>query len=377
MIATILLFAALFLAYANGANDNFKGVATLFGSGTTTFNRALAWATVTTFLGSAASLILANGLLATFSGKGLVPDSIIGEPAFVAAIALGSAATVMLATRLSFPVSTTHALTGALVGAGLVVSPSGVEFSKLLSSFAIPLLCSPLIAIICASSLYPAARWLRRRCGVTSQSCLCLGSEVVQILPAHYRPGDAVALASLVQVPGISVGESPSCRVLYDGRVLGIEARPFLDVLHYVSAGLVSFARGLNDTPKIVALLLLTQSLSPQFGFFMVAIAVAVGGLISSNRVAETMSHKITAMNAGQGFIANAVTAGLVIFASKLGVPVSTTHVSCGALFGIGAVTGQAQGKMIANILLAWVTTLPVAMVLSALFSYILRIHLP
>jgi len=86
-----------------------------------------------------------------------------------------------------------------------------------------------------------------------------------------------------------------------------------------------------------------------------------VGGLLSAQRVAETMSHRVTAMNPGQGLVANFVTAGLVIGASRLGVPVSTTHVSCGSLFGIGAVTGQAYWGAIGRIVAAWAVTLPIA----------------
>src|SRR2546426_1053802 len=118
MIALVVA-AVLFLAWSNGANDNFNGVATLYGSGTTSYRKALAWATVTTLAGSLLTLVLAAGLVKTFSAKGLVPDAIATSPAFLAASALGRGATVLLATLLGLPVSTTHALTGALVGSGL------------------------------------------------------------------------------------------------------------------------------------------------------------------------------------------------------------------------------------------------------------------
>jgi len=72
-------------------------------------------------------------------------------------------------------------------------------------------------------------------------------------------------------------------------------------------------------------------------------------------------------MNHGQGFVANLVTSAIVIGASRFGMPVSTTHVSCGALFGIGTVTRQGRLRMIAAILSAWVTTLPVAALLGAI----------
>ena len=74
---------------------------------------------------------------------------------------------------------------------------------------------------------------------------------------------------------------------------------------------------------------------------------MAIGGLLNARRIAETMSHKITAMNHGQGFCANLTTGILVIPASVFGLPVSTTHVAVGALFGIGLTTGQANPRVV------------------------------
>jgi PiT family inorganic phosphate transporter len=94
---------------------------------------------------------------------------------------------------------------------------------------------------------------------------------------------------------------------------------------------------------------------------------MAIGGAMSARRVAETMSRKITPLNPGQGLTANLITAFLVIAASRLGLPVSTTHVSVGSLFGIGMINGTARRKTILSILVAWVTTLPAAAVLAFL----------
>ncbi len=77
------------------------------------------------------------------------------------------------------------------------------------------------------------------------------------------------------------------------------------------------------------------------------------------------MSKKITPLNHGQGFTANIVTGALVVFASRLGMPVSTTHVSVGSLFGIGLITRKANVRVVSEILLSWVLTLPIAAILS------------
>ena len=133
MTLTLLAIAlgVIVLAYANGANDNFKGVATLFGSGTASYRTALAWATVTTLAGSLCALLLAQGLVDTFKGKGLVPDAVTTQGRFLLAVSLAGAGTVLLATRVGMPVSTTHALTGGLVGAGLLAADGDVRFAAL------------------------------------------------------------------------------------------------------------------------------------------------------------------------------------------------------------------------------------------------------
>ena len=84
------LLAAILLAYANGANDNFKGVATLFGSRTTNYRRALNWACSTTLAGSIAAVWIAQELLERFSGRGLVPDSVASAPEFSASVGLAA-----------------------------------------------------------------------------------------------------------------------------------------------------------------------------------------------------------------------------------------------------------------------------------------------
>jgi PiT family inorganic phosphate transporter len=364
----LIAFAVLFLAYSNGANDNFKGVATLFGSGTCTYRTALIWATVTTLAGSLLALWLAHGLVDTFKGKGLVPDAVIAQPAFVLAVSLGAALTVILATFTGLPVSTTHALTGGLVGAGLVAAAADVQLTSLGKSFVLPLLFSPVVSLLLTVVIYPLFRWAKRRSGVKSISCVCVGAVYEEV--ASQPDGTLMLVRTGVAV---EVGTAQQCVQRYQGRVLGLEAGRLLDGLHYLSGGAVGFARGLNDTPKIVALLLAGEAVNPNLGLALVAVVMAVGGVLNSRRVAETMSKKITAMSPGQGFAANLVTSLLVAGASRLGLPVSTTHVSVGSLFGIGLVSGTARVRMVLTILLAWVTTLPLGAAFAAGAYLLLR----
>ena len=99
---------------------------------------------------------------------------------------------------------------------------------------------------------------------------------------------------------------------------------------------------------------------------------IAIGALVDSRRVAETLAKKITEMNPAEGFVASLVTAGLVSTASLHSWPVSTTHVSVGALLGIGIVNRRAHWNKAVEILVAWLSTVPCGAVLSALVYWLI-----
>ena len=360
MLLVFLFLAVLLLTYSNGANDNFKGVATLWGSGTLAYRPALMLATVATFAGSVCSYFFAEELIKNFSGKGLVPDEIIGSVAFILAVALAAGVTVLLATRYGFPVSTTHGLVGALVGAGLVAVGPAVNFAKLSSTFFLPLVAGPVLAVGLGSLVYVLFRQGRRAAGITEESCVCVGETWVPVASAP-----TAAFTALPTLQG-RVATAAECQNLYQGQFMGLDFQPLINGLHYASAAAMSFARGLNDTPKLLGLLLVCKFFQMPVNVLILAVAMAIGGWLNARKVADTMSKKISKLNHGQGFTANLVTSALVIFASKLGLPVSTTHVSVGSIYGIGLVNGTANSKEIAKIGLSWLLTLPVAALLSA-----------
>src|SRR5881227_1211683 len=359
MIFVLLFFATCFLAYSNGANDNFKGVASLFGSRTCNYRTAISWATVTTFGGSIMSIFLAPTLLKKFSGKGIVPDHFVSSEYFLLAVAIGAGLTVIIATLTGFPISTTHALTGAIIGCGFAAAGPHLNFSALCKGFVLPLLLSPVLAMAVAGLLYVIFHGARIALGLKKEWCVCIGEDERVI--AMPQPNSLLALRPVSLPSHLTVDEVENCRERYGGNFLGLTSQQVVDAAHFLSAGTVSFARGLNDTPKIVALLLFWKALDIRWEFVAVALTMAVGGLLSARRIAETMSQKITTMNHGRGFTANLTTAILVVLASLFGLPVSTTHVSVGSLFGIGLTTGKANPRVISAIVFSWLITLPCA----------------
>jgi PiT family inorganic phosphate transporter len=360
-MSALLVLAVCALALANGANDNVKGVATLIGAGRLSRRAGILYATVATLLGSAATLLVGRGLLARFSGKGLVPEGMAELPLFALCVGGAAAATVLLATRLGMPISTTHAIVGGLCGVGLAAGH--LRVGALAGAFVAPLLVSPLLSMALVAGAYPLLRRARRALRVGHRTCVCVAAQQAVEL------GPASALGS----PRLRVVVAPAEACAgYAGTVAGVSAQRLLDGAHLLTAGAVSFARGVNDTPKVAALLLLVPvldggaSAGGAAALVMTGVAMALGGLLLGRRVARTMSHEITPLNDGQAFTANLGTAALVLLASHLALPVSTTHVSCGALFGIGAVRGGARWRMIGKIVGSWAVTLPVAGVLAA-----------
>jgi len=377
LVIALLFLTTLFVAYANGANDNFKGVATLFGSNAASYRSALALATITTLAGAICSVYFAEALVHAFSGKGLVPDAVAASPDFLLAVAAGAGATVFLATLLGFPVSTTHALIGALAGTGFVAVGSQLNLSYLASGFFAPLLLGPALAVLLTIPFYRALRSLSGRLGIKRESCVCVGAQ--QFIPIRQLQYNANLQQYTMPTPAavgvdISVGTKNDCVERYNGRLFGVTAQGLVNGLHHLSAGSVSFARGLNDTPKIVGLLLVVDALHIELGMLAIAAAMAVGGLLNARKVAVTMSKKIARMNDGQALAANMVTGMLVILASRYGLPVSTTHVAVGAISGIGLANGSADKSVVGGILASWLLTLPVAAAIGALIYGLLGV---
>ncbi|MEO8461521.1 MAG: inorganic phosphate transporter [Dokdonella sp.] len=355
MLTAIIVITVL-LAAVNGANDNIKGAATLFGSGIVGYRAAITLATVATALGGAASILIAHGLLVAFSGKGIVPAEIASSLPFLLSVGFAAALTVGLATWLGLPISTTHALLGGLVGAGFGAVAGNVAVATAFREMLLPLLISPVLAFVFALLIVPIVQRVRAR-AARAEMCACVtDTETVQ--------AGSVAITSTRVLVGQV--DDPICAPENSRRLGTVDASPWIDRLHLASAAAVSFARGVNDTPKIAALMFAAGATGAMSASLLVVVAMALGGLIAARRVADTLAFRVTRMDSGEGFGANLVTSALVIGASRFGVPVSTTHVSAGALFGIAARNRTGAGSVIRNIVLAWVLTLPIA----ALFAY-------
>ncbi len=315
--------AALFtLAFANGANDAGKSVASLImpgPSGSPPKRKALLWGGFFTGVGSVTAILISGRLFSVFTPQSFLRSA--PESNFVLAVLGGATLWILAATFLRLPVSSTHAIVGAIVLLAVYLfGVSGVQWGFLLYRVALPLAAGPIGAMV---AVYLLDRLTRR--------------------PA--RPA-----------------------------VLG-KVRPRLTrIAHWGSGAATAYARGINDAPKMAALgaffLLANPSEAVWLPYSVVAVAVFFGSLILGHRVAVTVMERHTALDQVQRSKAGAATALVVSAGVFLGAPLSTTQVHEGSSAGIGGLR-SVVGSTLRGMLLAWMVTLPGAGIFAIAVSYL------
>ena len=315
-----LFLLLLALAFANGTNDVSKAIATLVGSGITNYRTAIVWGTVWTVFGACASGLIASAMVKTFS-SGLIAPNTATPPALALAVLTGAMIWVLIASRTGLPVSTTHALTGAIVGAGLAaLAWDELIWSAIAKKIALPLLLSPPLALTISALLHFALRTVAAR---WEGACLCLlpASRALVTIDAKGMTRTLFQTTGLGQ-PVVAV-PSQCDRAGLRGITLGV------DSVHWISSGLASFARGVNDAPKIAAMVLLGSVVvawpSVQFQvstFVGVALAMGLGSYLGGLRVTEVLAEKVTTMDHAEGLSANLTTSSLVLVSATMGLPI-------------------------------------------------------
>jgi inorganic phosphate transporter, PiT family len=370
----VTIALGVLLAYANGSNDVSKGIATLAGSGVTNYRRAILWGTAWTGLGGFAGALLAGAMVSTF-GKGLLASGIVPTLAAAIATILGAAAWVAFATSAGLPVSTTHAIVGSVVGVGTIAYGfSGVNWAVVGGKIALPLLLSPIVALIATTVVLRSWKYFATPSGNIGE-CLCAEVESSQLSMA--TAPDGIVASFLTNVPSfkLTVDSQRACAVERPAAF-----RITINDLHWLTSGATSFARGMNDAPKMVAIVLATTALPtsiPGFrsvAFLVVTLGMVAGSWIAGRRVTTVLAEEVTPMDHRGGFVANLVTAALVGPGAALGLPMSTTHVSSGAIIAVGSQSAAGlKWKTVREILLTWVVTLPAAALLGILFYALLH----
>jgi PiT family inorganic phosphate transporter len=361
-MTAVLISMVLAVAFANGANDVSKGVGTLIGSGLATYRRGLAWGTIWTVAGALAAMVVSAGLMKTFS-TGLLRTAPGDLDRFFLAVASGVFVWVMFASRTGLPVSTTHAMTGAIVGAAIVMNGvGGLHWSALGMTVLAPLALSPFIGGLAAYTLHALGS---KRLSTASRYCVCVEKGRIGLVAVDAFGSTMTAELSPSR---IVVGDSAECHApTIDSRLR------VTDALHWASSAGLSFARGMNDNPKIMALGIAAAGTGDLF--LAGAAAMAAGSYFYGRRVTKTLAEKVTKIDRLEGLSASVVASTLVLVSSFFALPVSTTQVSTGAIVGAGLSDrrGAIQWDTVRNLTLAWIVTLPAAALIAAVSWAVLK----
>ncbi|WP_234188857.1 inorganic phosphate transporter [Shinella sp. NM-101] len=314
-----LVGIALIFDFLNGLHDAANSIATIVSTRVLRPQYAVMWAAFFNFIA-----FLFFGLhVAETLGKGIIDPAIV-SPLVIFAALMGAIIWNVVTWIFGIPSSSSHALIGGLVGAGL------------------------------AKTGFDAVVW----------SGLLKTASAIFLSPAF---GFFLALVLVLIVSWIFVRQTP----------FAVD-RTFR-IMQFISASLYSLGHGGNDAQKtmgIIAVLLYSQGyLGGEFYVpFWVVItcqtAMALGTLMGGWRIVHTMGSKITRLNPMQGFCAETGGAITLFGATWLGIPVSTTHTITGAIIGVGAArrVSAVRWGIAGNIVWAWIITLPSAAAISALF---------
>ena len=393
-----------YMAWSIGSNDVANSMATAVGAKAITFKQAVLIAGILNFVGA---VLLGPHVAETVKGK-IVNTDMIADPqilllGFVASL-LAAALWVTLSTWKSMPVSTTHSIIGALMGFGIIAGGmSSVNWGKV-SSVAASWVLSPVVGCILAFLVFKIIVKLIFAKDEPVKSAKIVGPLIIGVtaflivssLLLKTTLSDILGISDLPQALLISTVVSIVVSALAMFLLRNIEATSVEDYvtvesifrkLQIITSCYVAFSHGANDVANaigpVAAIVPLASSgeMSPtaQIPFYLLALCViriTVGCLTWGRRVMRTVGGKITKLTNTRGFSIDFAAATTVLVASKLGLPVSTSHTVVGAVIGVGLARGldAVDLSVIKKIVVSWLLTLPVAAGTSIVIFICLRI---
>ena len=312
VVLWIVVATALAFDFTNGFHDTANAVATSISTRALSPRVAVTIAAALNFVGAFLSLAVAATI-----ASGIV-DADVVTPEIVFAGLIGAIAWNLATWYFGLPSSSSHALIGGVVGAMLAAEgTSGVFFDGLLEKVVIPALVAPVLALVVAG----------------------IGILIIYRIVGRQHPG--------VVSRGFRLGQ-------------------------IISGSLFSLAHGTNDAQKTMGIMFLAlvangnlqpDDAVPTLVIVSAATAIAVGTYVGGWRIIRTMGSRIIKMDPAQGFAAQGAGAAVILSASHVGFPLSTTHVISGAIMGAGAAKrfSAVRWGVAGNIVAAWVLTLPAA----------------
>jgi PiT family inorganic phosphate transporter len=406
VFVTLAVIFGLYMTWGVGANDVANAMGTSVGSGAITVRRAILIAAVFEFTGA----VVAGGHVTGTIRQGIIDASAVPSPEVLVwgmlASLLAAGLWLMVASYFGWPVSTTHTIVGSLIGFGVVgVGLDAVDWGQVTGIVA-SWIVSPLLGATIAFGLTLSVRRLildaespleaAKRWGPVY--IFMMGVLIVLItlfkglshlnieLTAVETAGIALSVGLLIGLAGRALIRRIKVDPVAerDFHYAGVE-RVFAPLCVFTACSM-AFAHGSNDVANgigplaavvsIVSTGEVTQSSDLPLWILVLGGAGIVLGLSTMGyRVMKTIGTKITELTPSRGFCAEIAAATTVVIASRLGLPVSTTHIIVGAVLGVGLARGIAaiDLRVVAGIVTSWLVTLPIGATLAAFFFFFFK----
>jgi PiT family inorganic phosphate transporter len=398
----------LYMTWGIGANDVANAMGTSVGSGAITVKQAIIIAAIFEFAGA----FIAGGNVTKTIRKGIIdPSSIVNQPEILVygmlAALLAAAIWLMIASTKGWPVSTTHSIVGAVIGFAVVgIGVDAVEWGKV-GQIAASWVVSPVLGGTIAFLLMMSIRRLILNTENPFQSAKRWGPGYVFLV------GFVISLVTLFKGLKhlnieLSAGMSFVVALIFGGvlafigwiLINRVQVDPSADRdFHFASvekvftpmmiftACAMAFAHGSNDVANgigpLAAVVSIVQSGGevgqsaslPLWILVLGGVGIVTGLATMGYRVMKTIGSGITQLTPSRGYCATLAAAATVVLASRTGLPVSTTHIAVGAVIGVGLArgVGAIDLRVIGNIVVSWVITLPIGAALAAIFFFTLK----
>ena len=385
------LVVGVYMAWNIGANDVANAMGTSVGSKALNVKQAALIASILTIAGA---FLVGKNVTKTI-GKGIVDPIVIGNPLLfvIGAFSALLAASIWLtiATWSHFPVSTTHSIVGAMAGFGLVAAGfkgvNWIVFLKIVLSWVI----SPIAGGVIAFILF---KFISKRIFVKDNSVkntinlapylVALIFLIVSYSIISQRWGFSgifvLFISLIISIFTLIYSKLLIRRFIKKDKEYTIVENIFKK-LQILTASFIAFANGSNDVANAigpVAAIITFSTVTtisahieiPKWLLFLGGLSIAWGVVTWGYKVMATIGKRITDLTPSRGYAAQFSAAAIVLIASQLGMPVSTTHTVVGAVIGVGFARGISSLNLsvIKNIIISWIVTVPIAAILSMLF---------
>ena len=397
-----------YMTWGIGANDVANAMGTSVGSGAITVKQAIIIAAIFEFAGA----FIAGGSVTKTIRKGIIdPSSITGSPELLVygmlAALLAAAIWLMVASTRGWPVSTTHTIVGAIVGFAMAgIGIDAVQWGKI-GGIVASWLVSPLIGGTIALILMVSVRKLILNTDQPFEQAKKWGPFYVFLvgfivslvtmfkglkhLKLELTMGQSIVAAIVMGIIVAIIGRIMINKVKVDNvadkdyHFASVE-KAFTPLMIFTACAM-AFAHGSNDVANGIGPLAAVVSIVnsggevaqkadlPIWVLVLGGAGIVVGLATMGYKVMQTIGTKITELTPTRGYCATLAAATTVVLASKTGLPVSTTHIAVGAVMGVGLARGigALDLRVLGNIVISWIVTLPVGGILAAIFFFVFK----